>query len=134
VSSSLYLILNIHLQKIACLFWGNGIKFQVLFFLKEFNYNLIVVFQHKVDLLDNVLNIVGGSRMVTWTINVLGALQRAFGLSILWLSLVSISPCGFLRIQQGLMIFGRLVENGLGKINHKGGGSLHTYVGLISSP
>jgi hypothetical protein len=76
-------MLNIHLQKIACLFWGNGIKLQFLFFLKEFNYNLIVVFQCKVDLLDNVLNIVGGSKMVTWTINVLGALQRAFGLSIL---------------------------------------------------
>lgn len=78
-----------------------------------------MVFQHKVDLLDNVLNIVGGSRMVTRTINVLGALQKAFGLSILWLSLVSISPYDFLRVQQGLMLFGRLVENGLGKSNHK---------------
>jgi hypothetical protein len=78
-----------------------------------------VVFQCKVDLLDNVLNIVGGSRMVTWTINVLGAIQKAFGLSILWLSLVSISLCGFLRVQKGLMNFGRLVENGLGKSNDK---------------
>jgi len=119
MSSSLYLILNIHLQKIACLFWGKGIRVQVLFFLKKSNYNLIVVFRHKVDLLNNVLNIVGGSRMVTWTINVLGALQRAFGLSILWLFLVYISLCDFLRVQQGLMNFGRLVEDGLGKSNDK---------------